>query len=96
MQIDDIIWSNRIINKVASKHGVAVSEVEEVFYNRPKFRKAENGKLNNEDLYFAYGRTDSGRYLVIMFIYKKNKDALIVTARDMDLKERKRYAEKQG
>jgi uncharacterized DUF497 family protein len=42
----------------------------------------------------ASGRTDAGRYLLIFFIMKKNKRALMVTARDMTDRERKKYAKK--
>lgn len=47
-----------------------------------------------EHLYLALGITDSGRYLSVYFVYKKNKKALIVTARNMTVKERRRYAKK--
>jgi len=42
----------------------------------------------------ALGRTDSGRLLSILFIYKKTKEALILSARDMAGKERKQYGKK--
>ena len=45
-------------------------------------------------MYEALDRTDAGRYLVILFIYKKTKAALILSARDMTKKERKLYAKK--
>ena len=94
MQIVDIIWLDEIIEKLEFKHSVLKEEVEEVFYNRPKFRRAEKGDYEGEDLYYAYGRTDDGRYLVVVFVYKRTHDALIFSARDMDKKERKRYGKK--
>ena len=42
-----------------------------------------------EDLYAALGRTESGRYLIVFFIYKLSGEAFILSARDMDDKERK-------
>jgi len=54
----------------------------------------EKGKIKGEDLYVALGRTDAGRYLVVFFIMKTSKEALIVTARDMTEKERRRYEKK--
>lgn len=42
-------------------------------------------------MYAALGRTKAGRYLMVYFIYKTTKEALIVTARDMTRKERKIY-----
>ncbi|MCB0306329.1 MAG: BrnT family toxin [Calditrichaeota bacterium] len=92
MYIDDIIWLDDIIDKIEHKHRVLPEEVEEVFYNIPKYRKAQKGKYEGEYLY--YGRTDSGRYLLVVFIYKENREALIISARDMDKQERKRYGKK--
>jgi uncharacterized DUF497 family protein len=92
--MNDIIWLDHVVEKIQRKHRVSTEEVEEVFYNRPKYRKAQKGKFEGEDLYYAYGRTDSGRYLLVIFIYKKAKDALVISARDMDSKERRRYAKK--
>jgi len=66
----------------------------QVFNNEPRLRKIEKGKIKGEDLYVALGRTDAGRYLTVFFISKMSKDALIVTARDMTEKERKRYEKK--
>ncbi|MBN2090087.1 BrnT family toxin [candidate division KSB1 bacterium] len=94
MYIEDIIWIDEIVNKIAYKHRIIPEEVEEVFYNVPRYRKAEKGKYEGEDLYYAYGQTDSGRYLLVIFIYKKTKDALIISARDMDKSERKKYVRK--
>jgi uncharacterized DUF497 family protein len=42
-------------------------------------------------LYAAYGRTEAGRYLTVFFIKKSGNLALIVSARNMDDKERKKY-----
>ena len=94
MYINDLIWLDQVVEKIERKPRVSKEEVEETLYNRPKYRKAQKGKFKDEDLHYAYGRTDSGRYLLVVFIYKKTKDALIVSARDMDHKERRYYAKK--
>jgi uncharacterized DUF497 family protein len=36
----------------------------------------------------------AGRYLVVFFVYKLTCEALIISARDMDAKERRLYAKK--
>lgn len=94
MFINDLIWLNKVAEKIGQKHKISKEEVEETFYNRPKYRRAKKGKFKGEDLYYAYGRADSGRYLLVVFIYKKTKEALIVSARNMDHKERRHYAKK--
>lgn len=65
-----------------------------MFANGPRFRFHERGHVQGEDLYAAYGRTDAGRYVTVFFLHKSDGEALIVTARDMDPKERERYGRK--
>ncbi|MDQ3248782.1 MAG: BrnT family toxin [Chloroflexota bacterium] len=92
MRIDDCIWLDDIVEKLASKHDVLTSEIEQVLADRPHFRYVSKGRhTRNEDVYAAYGQTEAGRYLTIFFIYKPGNLALIISARDMDNKERKQY-----
>jgi uncharacterized DUF497 family protein len=94
MYVDDFIWLPEIIDKLIVKHHVTQDEAEEVFFNRPRFRFVEKGYRKGEDVYAAGGRTDAGRYLIVFFIYKSNNSALILSSRNMDKKERKRYGRK--
>lgn len=94
MQIIDILWLPEIVEKLADKHNVQTSEVEEVFIGLPSFRRIQRGKIKGEDLYVALGQTEAGRYLIIYFIRKFGDVALIISARDMDNKERKQYGRK--
>jgi len=92
--INDIIWLNRIVEKLAWKHNVFPSEVEEVLEGNCKFYLKEKGKVEGENLYNALGKAVSGRYLSVFFIRKLGNKALIVTARDMNTNERRRYEKK--
>jgi uncharacterized DUF497 family protein len=83
-----------IVEKLASKHGVTEEEAEEIFFNRSRFRFIESGYRPGEDVYSAGGQTDAGRYLIVFFIYKSSNTALILSARDMDQKERRCYERK--
>ncbi|KAM3112713.1 hypothetical protein [Phormidesmis sp. 146-33] len=65
-----------------------------MFEKCPNFRFVERGNRQDEDVYAASGRTNAGRYLIVFFIYKQDGDALILSARDMDNAERKRYRRK--
>lgn len=94
MRIEEFLWLDTIVEKLAVKHRVDPREVEEVFQNRPKFRFVEKGERKGEDVYLALGRNDSGRYLTVLFIYKTSAQALILSARDMARKERKLYGRK--
>ena len=91
LEIFDLIFLDNIVEKLARKHGVQPQEVREVFNRSPIFRFAEKGNRQNENVYAATGQTDSGRYLIVFFIYKQDKNALILSARDMDNAERRRY-----
>lgn len=91
MRIIDILWLPDIIEKVAVKHHVQPDEVEEVLMGLPSFRRIERGKVQGEDLYTAIGQTDAGRYLIVYFIRKTGGVALVVSARDMDSRERRQY-----
>jgi uncharacterized protein len=94
MYIDEFIWLPDIVDKLAYKHNISPEEVEEVFLNRPRFFFMEKGRVAGEDLYMALGQTDAGRYLSLFFIRKVGELALIISARDMDAKERRRYGRK--
>lgn len=73
---------------------MALEEVQETFANRPRVERMEKGHHKGEDVYVAFGQTDEGRYLTVIFIYKLDRRALIITARDMSSKERRRYGKK--
>lgn len=91
----DIAWVEVLDeDKLERKHKVRAHETEEVLLGKPRVYFVERGDVEGEDLYLGLGRTDEGRYLIIFFIYKENHVALVVSARDMDSKERKRYAKK--
>lgn len=94
MRIDDLVWLPDIVDKLATKHNVLPDEVEEVFRNLPRFRFVESGHVAAEDVYSAEGQTDTGRYLVVFFILKVSGEALILSAREMTARERKRYGRK--
>lgn len=94
MEITDLIWLDAIVDKIESKHHVTPTEVEEVLSGRPKIKRMQRGHFRGEDVYRALGQTTTGRYLTVFFIHKQTGAALILSARDMDRKERRSYASK--
>ena len=56
--------------------------------------KNEKGDIPGEDVYSALGQTEAGRFLIVFFVYKKTKEALVISARDMDSKELRLYEKK--
>jgi uncharacterized DUF497 family protein len=92
MKIAGFIWLEEIVDKLEVKHQVIPEEVEQVFVNDPGIRRMNRGHYRGEDVYRALGQTDQGRHLTIFSIHKLTNEALILSARDMDDKERKSYA----
>jgi uncharacterized DUF497 family protein len=88
------MWKDQFIDKIETKHGVSTNEVEQVLFSHPHVRKAEKGRIKGEDLYVAYGQTETGRYLSIFFVRKQATAALPISARDMTTSEQ-RYYEQQ-
>ena len=91
MRIAEIIWLDEIVDKLRRKHAVEPEEVEEALAGRPYFFFAEKGHRKGENVYGAFGQSDAGRHLVVYFIYKADSSALILSARDMARKDRRRY-----
>lgn len=94
MKIKDVSFSSDVLDKLIWKHNVQEFEVRQVFNNIPMFRFIEKGRVKGEHLYLVLGQADSGRYLAVFFILKKDKRALIVSARDMTERERRRYVKR--
>jgi uncharacterized DUF497 family protein len=92
MKIAGFIWLEEIVEKLEVKHQVTPEEVEQVFGSQPRAKRMNRGHYRGEDVYRALGQTDSGRYLAIFFVHKLTNEAMILSARDMDDKERKSYA----
>ena len=90
MKITEIIWLEDIVEKLILKHNVKEQEVIEVFKNRPNVRFIEKGHHKAENVYAALGQTNSGRKLIVFFVHKGGKQALIISAREMTNSERKK------
>lgn len=91
MHVSEVIWLPEIEDKLWEKHRLSPVEAEEVLFGRPHVRFVERGHQQDEDLYAAYGQTESGRYVMVFYVLKRGGRALVISARDMDNKERKVY-----
>ncbi len=91
MKIHGVIWLEEVVEKLEQKHSVFQMEVIELFSLSPQYRYVEKGHQSNENVYSALGRTEAGRYLIVFFVLKSNRKALVISARDMTVNERKRY-----
>ena len=85
-------WNKGNIDK-NMKHGVADKESEEIFGSKKKiFMKDEKHSLK-EERYMIWGKTNVGRKLTVFFTLRNNK-VRIISARDMNRKERNAYEKK--
>lgn len=91
MNIIRVIWLRDIVDKLEWKHNVTPDEVEEVFSGWPHYRRIARGHVQGEDVYGAFGRTLTGRRLAVFFIKKPDRAALVISAREMDGRERRQY-----
>jgi uncharacterized DUF497 family protein len=89
LYITDVEISEEIADKIAAKHNVSEREVYELFENPDDpliIRRSQKVKGRH----IAFGRTYSGRYLVIPFVLRDDI-ATVVSARDMTDRERRLY-----
>ena len=85
MRIRDFQWDDGNVLHIALKHGVEPEEAEEVLAFAPLIRKTKRGH------YAAFGRTRSGRLLVIVFENTHRGLVRVITGWDMNNSERRYY-----
>lgn len=72
------------------KHKVEPGECEQFFFNIPLTVEPDLIHSHGEERYFALGKTDMNRILVVIFTIRKTK-LRVITARDANKKERIKY-----
>ncbi|MBI2918362.1 MAG: BrnT family toxin [Chloroflexi bacterium] len=88
-----LLWKPDRVAHIA-RHSLTAEEVEEVVFDDPGrrvFRGPRSERDLNRYIYYVYGRTQAGRYLIVVLLDEGMGQALPVTARDMTSKERERY-----
>ena len=85
MKIVDFEWDQGNVLHLELGHGIRPEEAEEVFAIAPLFRRTRLGH------YAAFGRTRSGRLLVVVFERRSKGLARIITGWDMSGSERRYY-----
>ena len=87
-------WDQGNIDKNLVKHNVEHWECEQVFFNEPLIVLDDPGHSLSEKRWAAFGRTDAGRLLVVIFT-KRGGLLRVISARDMNKKEREFYEESE-
>jgi hypothetical protein len=85
-------WDEHNAGKNWRRHRVAPSECEELFFNRPRVVADDARHSAQENRFYALGHTDAGRLLFVVFTVRQKK-VRVISARDMNRKERKVYGE---
>jgi hypothetical protein len=87
-------WDKGNIDKNLLKHNVENWESEQIFFNEPLIILDDPKHSLSEKRWAAFGRTDAGRLLVVIF-GRRGKLLRVISARDMNRKERRFYEEKE-
>jgi len=86
-------WDAGNKQKSLVKHEVSNEECEESFFDYNKEIQKDNLHSINEKRYVLIGQTKQNRLLYIVFTIRKDK-IRVISARDINKKERKLYEEK--
>ncbi len=83
-------WDEYNIEKNWDKHNVSSFECEEIFFNEPLI-VADDAKHSEQEIrFYALGKTNRERQLMIVFTVRNNL-IRVISARDMSKKERMEY-----
>jgi uncharacterized protein len=88
-------WDDGNAPKVVARHQVTPGECEQVFFREPLLLAHDPRHSIAEERWAALGQTADGRLLTIIFTIREDRIRPL-SARDMNRKERERYAEAQG
>lgn len=85
-------WDDGNRRKSSDKHNVSQSEAEQVFLNDPLLVLLDDQHSQTETRYNMLGRTDNHRLLHVTFTLRDRARLIrMISARDMNRKERTRY-----
>ncbi|NOR76595.1 MAG: BrnT family toxin [Draconibacterium sp.] len=85
-------WDKGNSEKNWIRHKVMQGECEQVFFNEPIIVLNDVTHSQTENRWFLLGKTDTERLLFIVFTIRGNS-IRVISARDMNKKERKNYYE---
>jgi uncharacterized DUF497 family protein len=85
VRITDFEWDDGNFLHLQLGHGINTEEAEEIFANRPLFRRTKKGH------YTAFDPTSEGRFLTIIFDLKAKGIARPITGWDMSRLEIRYY-----
>ena len=90
MRISEFEWDEGNVLHLELGHGIKPEEAEEVFVNKPLFRRTKKGH------YVAFGSTGDGRYSTMVFEMKNKGVVRPITGWDMKRAEIQYYKKHRG
>jgi hypothetical protein len=87
-------WDRGNIDKNLIKHNVENWECEQVFFNKPILVLEDPRHSLSEKRWAAFGKTDADRLLVVVFT-KRGNLLRVISARDMNKREKQFYEENE-
>ncbi len=90
---DGFDWDDGNSEKNWILHQVTDGECEQVFFNLPLIAASDTKHSQYEPRFFVLGRTDADRWLFIAAVIRDYR-IRVISARDMNEREAKKYAEK--
>lgn len=87
MRLKQLRWDDNNVEHIA-RHEISPEEAEQACRLRAKVRRGRCGR------YLVLGRTAEGRHLLVVLTYLGGGEARVITARDMDERERTLYRRK--
>ena len=88
--VEGFEWDEGNSSKNWKRHKVSQTEAEQVFLNRPVVVTAAAASSKAETRQFAFGRTDAGRRLTVVFTIRAPL-LRVISARPMSRRERSSY-----
>jgi uncharacterized DUF497 family protein len=89
VRVSGFDWDEENTAHIA-RHGVSLGEAEQVLEQDPLILRTEDQK------YLAYGQTEAGRYLLVVFAWRPKRIIRVVTARPMTDGEKKNYRRRRN
>lgn len=86
-------WDKGNIEKNLKKHKITNKEAEEIFFNNPLEIFADIKHSQIEKRFEAFGITNDGRWLTVIFTIRESK-IRVISARNQNKKEGREYEKK--
>jgi uncharacterized DUF497 family protein len=90
--VEGFQWDEGNSSKNWTRHGISQTEAEQIVVNRPVVVIGDVAHSSLEARYFAFGRTDGGRLLTVVFTVR-GRWLRVISARPMSRRERRGYAQ---